>query len=93
MEDCSKSAWGDGLPTKSSKSEWGLTGSELVEEGCWERRSDFFQGGSCKFYIKSKLKSEIFNDKKILQVKNISLCHNYEFKLGILPKNLVTFKK
>ena len=66
MEDCSKSAWGDGHPTKSSKREWGLTGSELVEEGCWERGSHFFQGGGYKFYIKSKLKSEIFNDKNIL---------------------------
>ena len=27
--------------------------------------SDFFQGG-CSFYIKNKLKSEIFNDKKSL---------------------------
>ena len=38
---------------------------------------DIFQGGggSCNFYIKNKLKSEIFNDKKSLS-KNIFLCHN-----------------
>ena len=31
--------------------------------GSWERGGDFFQGG-CSFYIKIKLKSEIFHDKK-----------------------------
>ena len=29
----------------------GLVGPQLLEEGCWERRGDFFQGG-CNFHIK-----------------------------------------
>ena len=44
----------------------GLTGSQFLEGGCWERRGDFFQGWSGSFNIKNKLKSEIFNDKKRL---------------------------
>ena len=46
--------------TKFSKRR-GLTGSQRVVAG--KDRGDFFQGG-CSFYIKNKLKSEIFNDKK-----------------------------
>ena len=42
-----------------------LSGPQLLEGGCWERGGDFFQG-DCNFYIKNKLKSEIFNDKKSL---------------------------
>ena len=52
---------------------WGLgvgwrgrwTGSQFLEGGCWETGDDFFQGG-CSFYIKNKLKSEVFNGKKSL---------------------------
>ena len=33
----------------------------------------FFRG--CSFYIKNKLKSEIFNGKKFIN-KNVFLCHN-----------------
>ena len=47
--------------------------TQHLEEVCWERRSDFFQGG---FHIKNKLKSEIFNDKKKFISKSIFLCHN-----------------
>ena len=43
---------------------WGFTGSQSWEGGCCERGGDFFQGG-CSFFIKNKLKSEIFNDKKL----------------------------
>ena len=53
--------------------------------------SDTYQEG-CSFYIKSKLKSEIFNDKKVYKQKHFP-CHNYAFKLRILTKNLVTFKR
>ena len=42
-----------------------LTGSQFLEEGCWEIGVTFFQGG-CSFYIKNKPKSEIFNGKKSL---------------------------
>ena len=41
---------------------------------------------------KNKLKSVIFNDKKIIN-KKVFLCHNYEFKLGNVAKNLVIFKR
>ena len=52
-------------PTKFSK-RGGLTGPQLLEEGCWERGGDFFQeGGQLQFSHKYKLKSEIFNDKKV----------------------------
>ena len=72
--------WGGGVgvepPTKFSKKRGGdLTGSQLLEEGCWERGGDFFQGGGCDFHIKNKLKSEIFNDKKLIS-KIIFLYHN-----------------
>ena len=46
--------------TKFSKRR-GLTGSQRVVAG--KDRGDFFQGG-CSFYIKNKLKFEIFHDKK-----------------------------
>ena len=62
----------------------GLTGSQFLEGVCWERRGWLFQG-SCSFYVKNKLKSEIFYDKRSLYTKNL----NWE----ILTKNLVTFKK
>ena len=60
-------------PTKFSK-KGGLTGPQLLEEGCWERGDDFFQGGvgvggggGLQFsHTKSTLKSEIFNNKKSL---------------------------
>ena len=47
------------------KREGYLTGSPFLVEGCWERGGWPFSGG-CIFYIKSKLKSEIFNDEKSL---------------------------
>ena len=35
----------------------------ILEGGCWKKGGDFVQG-SCSFYIKNKLKNEIFNKKK-----------------------------
>ena len=29
----------------------GLTGPQLLEQGCWERGGDFFQGGGCNCHI------------------------------------------
>ena len=59
-------------PTKFSK-RGGLVGSQFLEEGCWKKWGDFFLGG-CSFYIKNKLKSEIFNDyKKVHKQKCFSL--------------------
>ena len=72
------SAGGKGVehPTKFSKKGGGvggLTGSQFLESGLWERGVTFSVG--CSFYIKSKLKSEIFNNKKSLYRK-IFFCHN-----------------
>ena len=39
-------------PIKFSKRE-GLTDSQFLETGCWERVGDLFQGGCCSFYIKN----------------------------------------
>ena len=56
-------------PTKFSKrggegAGGSLTGPQILEGIAGKEGSDFFQGGGCKFQIKNKLKSEIFNDKK-----------------------------
>ena len=51
--------------TKFSK-RGGLDRISIFRGGCWEGGGDFFQRGGCSFYIKNKLKSEIFNDKKSL---------------------------
>ena len=60
------SAGGVEHPTQFSKMGGGdLTGPQFLEEGCWERGGDFFQGG-CNFYIKNELRSEIFDNKKSL---------------------------
>ena len=52
------------------KGEWDLARSQFQEGvwggrggGCWGKGGDCFQG-DCSFYIKNKLKSEIFNNKK-----------------------------
>ena len=54
-------------PTKFSKraAAGGLTGSQLLEGGCWEGGGDFIQGVAI-FTQKYILKSEIINDKKCL---------------------------
>ena len=53
-------------PTKFSK-RGGLDRTSVFRGGCWERGSDFFQGGGgCNFLTKNKLKSGIFNDNKNL---------------------------
>ena len=67
-----RSARGGGVggaepPTKFSK-RGGLTGSQFLKGSCWERGVTFFIGG-CSFYMKNKLESEIFNNKKSLQAK------------------------
>ena len=49
-------------------------------------------GGGCSFYIKSKLKSETFDDKKVSKVKNVFLCPN-NLNWEILTKHSFTFKR
>ena len=55
-----------GLSLQPNFQKGGVDRTSTLEEGCWERGSDFFQWGGCNFHIKNKLKSEIFNDKKSL---------------------------
>ena len=53
--------------TKFSK-KGSLPGSQFLGVGTGKYEATLFRG-SCSFYIKIKLKSEIFNDKKSLQTK------------------------
>ena len=76
------------------KWEGGFTGSWFLEGGCWERGGWLFLGeGGCSFYIKNKLKSEIFNKKKSLQTKMFFSVITKNLNWEILTKNLVTFKR
>ena len=59
----------------------GFNGISILEGGCWERGSDFFQKGY-NFYIKNKLKSEIFKDKKVYKQKYFSVLTKNLFKPG-----------
>ena len=52
-----------------------------------------FSGGSCSFYIKIKLKSQIFNNKKSLSAKMFFSVTTKNLNWEILIKNLVTFKR
>ena len=58
-----------------------------------KRRVTFFREGGCSFYIKNKLKSEIFNKKKSLQTKMFFSVITKNLNWEILTKNLVTFKR
>ena len=51
-------------------------------------------GGGSSFYIKSRLKSEIFNDKKkFIKKKMFFSVLTKNLNWEILHKNLVTFKR
>ena len=80
-------------PTKSPK-RGGLEKSSTFVGGLLGKRGDFFRGGGggCNFHMKNKLKSEIFNDKKVYQQKYFSVI-NKNSNCEILTKNLVTFKR
>ena len=66
-------------PTTFSK-RGDLEGSQFLEEVAGKERGDYFHGGwgeGGSFYIKNKLKSAIFNDKKSSYInKNVFLCHS-----------------
>ena len=79
------------IPTKFPK-RWGLGRTSTFREGCWERGDDFFHSGDAIFTCK-KLKSEIFNNKKSLQAKIFFSFLTNNSNRGILPKDLVTFKR
>ena len=51
-------------PTKVSKS-GGLTAPQFLEGVAGKEGVTFFRGGGCNFLTKNKLKSGIFNDKKV----------------------------
>ena len=50
-------------------------GVEPPKRGMGKRGMNFFKGGGegCNFYIKNKLRFEIFNDKKVYKQKYFSL--------------------
>ena len=50
----------------------GFAGSQFLEGAAWKEEGDFFQG-ACSFLITNKLKSEIFNGKKVYKQKCFSL--------------------
>ena len=52
----------------------------------------FFRRG-CNIYVENKLKSEIFDNKKILQTKMFFFVITENLNLDILTKNLVIFKR
>ena len=54
--------------------------------------SVIWQGG-CNFYIENKLKSEIFNDKKVDKQKCFFSVKTKNSNWDILTKNLVAFKR
>ena len=59
-------------PTKFSK-RGGSTGPQLLEGVAGKDGGDRFRVGSCYFHIKNKLKSQIFNDKKVYKQNIFSL--------------------
>ena len=66
--------------------------------GCWERESDFFQGGgglqNLHIYKKiNYIKSKIFNDKKRLSARMLFSVITKNLNWEISTKNLVTFKR
>ena len=61
----------------------------IFRGGSVGKRGVTFLKGGCNFYIKNKLRSEIFNDKNVCKQKCFSKNSNWE----ILTKNLVTFKR
>ena len=47
------------------------------QRGTLGKKGWLFSGG-CSFYIKNKLKSEIYNKKKFIN-KNVHFCHNFSY--------------
>ena len=50
-----------------------LRGSQSLEGSCSNKGVAFFSVSGCSFSIKNKLKSEIFNDKKVYKQRSFSL--------------------
>ena len=83
-------SWGVKPPTKLKKRR-SLKRSQILEGAAAEEGITFFT--VLQFLHKNKLKSEKFNDKKILQRKTFFsiIAENSIWK--ILTKNFVTFKR
>ena len=71
---------GGGWTSKFFKRGGGLDQISIFREVFLGNRGWPFTRG-CNFYIKSKIKFEIFNERKFTN-KNVFLSHNWEFKLG-----------
>ena len=60
-------------PTKFSK-RGGLAGPPFLDGSCWERGVTFSrERGVCNFSTKNKLKSGMFNDKKVYKQERFAL--------------------
>ena len=71
----------------------GLDRISIFRGGLLGRRRTTLFRESCSFYIKNKLKSQIFNNKKSLSSKMFFSVTTKNLIEEILTKNLVTFKK
>ena len=66
--------WGEVEPLTKFSNRWALTGTQLWEGGCWKGGVTFFRRVAIlQTKKKNKLKSEMFNDKKIYKQKYFSL--------------------
>ena len=67
----------------------GLTGSQFFQKVVRNEGVTFFRVEGCNFYIKNKLKSEIYNEKKSLW----KICYVYVLKnkIGLRMKNFNIF--
>ena len=67
----------------------------IFEEGLLGKRGVIFSGGGggCSFYIRNKLKYEIFKYKKSLQRKTFFFVITKNLNWEVLTKNLVSFKR
>ena len=68
-------------------------GGWVFTESLLGKRGVSFFGGVCSFYIKNKLKSEKFHNKKSLQTKMFFSVITKNLNWEILSKNFVTFKR
>ena len=69
-----------------------MTRPQLLEGVAGKEGVTFFRR-VCNFYVKKKLKSEIFNDKKSLETKIFFSVRAKNSNWKGLTKNLVTFKR
>ena len=80
------------LPNFESEGGGALTGSQFLD-GAAGKEGVTFRGRGCSFWIKNKLKSEIFNDKKVLQTKIFFSVITKNLNWEIFKNNLLTFKR